>query len=122
MCTAPLLNLWICGCILISSTKIYILDFALGAGIVTQLQGLKSVLDSELKPITSFDDFLADISDWVANAGATEADAWIYTALAALPPERYTDAKKQEYMGLLQAAKNAKETKNCLQAVASTRQ
>ena len=57
-----------------------------------------------------------------ANAGATEADAWIYTALAALPPERYTDAKKQEYMGLLQAAKNAKETKNCLQAVASTRQ
>ena len=58
---------------------------------------------------------------FAAAGGACEADAWIFSALSALPPPRYTDAKKQEYMALLQGAGDAKAVKNVLQSIASTR-
>ncbi|MDA8532027.1 exportin/importin beta family protein [bacterium] len=54
-----------------------------------------------------------------AAAGACEADAWIFSALSALSPTRYTNANKQEYMALLQAAGDAKAVKNVLQSIAS---
>lgn len=55
-----------------------------------------------------------------ATAGTCDADAWIFTALSALPAARYTNEKKQEYMAQLQVAGDAKAVKNVLQAIAST--